>query len=428
MDNDFARLCRMAQAHFTCKRVPNGYLLTRRSNGKIQVNLTSITMCGKTYNRNAIIAYCNHRRPAPKGSAPAFRVTGPQSLFFSKCIDLLFTTILRLIRSNHYQIFDAVAFVVHALYLHLAHERKRQYRQKLYATPRGYRKQCAVLNGILSFGKCLPIMLNALKEWKPVKLPPEQRKRANRMTKAFLNWASQVRRDERQFRFDAILCVLHKVLRKNASLKGRVRRGEASMFEADMDLIQQAMNEAITHLGDTLSLAKIGAYTHARVSSGFYNFCRKRLYSCLTGLTFLEKYKLLEDIPMLMNDLGMHESRGHVKYGANHMLMAINATGRMDEFLDYFEWHVQNTPRLKCDTATYTRGRRNADLVFLFTQKHTTDLTGFTDIDIIRVVRDKTGKPVERAKPSDIKNALMELEEELPHWNTFRSLNAASCK
>lgn len=426
MNKDLARLCGLAQKTFELRKTSTGYDVIRRSNGKLQTNPKAVKMGKKVYNRNTIINYCLNRAPAPKGSAPAFTITTKQSLFFSRCIDLLFATILRVIGSNVYQLFDAVSFIVHELYTELAHKGHR-YRQKLYATPKGYRRQCAVLNGVLSFGECMRIMLAALRRWKPVTLSRERRRQANALTKNFLSLLSQVRRDERHYRFDAVLCVLHIVMRDNPYFKKRVRTGEVSMWDAGMDAVEAAMSRSLEVLQDSIRPPQVGPVTHARVSSGYYTFCRKRLYSCMELATFLEQYKYLEYIPMFMNDLGMYVGRGHVRYGVNHLLMAINETGRMEEFLEYFAEQVRNRPRLNMQKGRYLRGVRNAGLVWRFTQKHVTKATGFVDVDVIRAVRAKTGRPIELAKPTAVKNALMELAEEIPTWRTLGSLNV-SCE
>ncbi len=107
--------------------------------------------------------------------------------------------------------------------------------------------------------------------------------------------------------------------------------------------------------------------------------------------------------------------------------MAINATGRMEEFLEYFAEQVRNRPRFRVVESRYLRGVRNAGRVWRFIQKHVTKDTGFVDVDMIRAVRAKTGKPIDRARSTEIRDALMELREEIPDWRTLGSLNV-SCE
>jgi hypothetical protein len=384
-------------------------------------------MDGKCYARNTVIAFYEGRKPAPQGSSKPFRETADQAEFFSRATDLLFNVIRRRVRSDLYLIVDALVFVIHQVYLHLASKGKH-YQMKLYATPKGFRRQAAVLNSLLSYSEVIRIACMALKDWEPVKVPDSKRKEANRAAQRFLNWINQVRREERRFHLDAWLTVFHRATVGDKALRKAIRTGKAGLFRSvPIDVITTAMDEAVGHLSDSIKGPKISEHRHANVSSGFYRGCRKRIYDSMQHLTIVEQYLMLESIPMLMNDLGIWFSRASARYGCNHMLMAINATGRMEEFLSYFEERAKRFNRKYYGKKKYDYINRRIGSVWSFIGKHTSAPTTFADIDVIRAVRAKTRRAIDKASSSDVRDAIMELKDEIKGWRTLRSLNV-SCK
>lgn len=426
MNEETARLCELARKTFTCTPTSDGHLLIRNSNGVEQTNPKAIKMGDKAYNRNTIIAYCEGREPAGRRTIKPFEVTKEQGLFFSKCTDLILHHISDKAGSDHYLIVDGIAYVAGRLYSHLRTLGKH-YWMNLYADT-GYVRQCAVLNGLQSFSELTTVALEAVKEWEPERLSRYKRHKANKLARNFINLLSETRRDERHHIFDSYLLVYHRATRKDKVLRKNIRRGTHGLF-ANMDLttIAEAMTSAVCRLRDSVRPPKAQNRRRARVSSGFYHRCRARMQRAVKHLPFPERILMFERATLIMKDMGIRHKRTHESYGCNHILMAVNATGRMNEFLEYFEEQARSFRRPAYNVKGYKRFARNASRLWRFTRERLGNAVTWADLDIYRAIRCKTGRPLDKVSSTTIGYAIEELVQELADWRTLGSLNV-SCK